>query len=99
MEKTDPSPGGDRMNRKAVLLVMAILIASPFILHLEDSPLENAPKVALLSSLGVLILSVISVGGFKSWTAELRKPRFVSFWLAILILFALAPFVAVRVLG
>jgi hypothetical protein len=80
------------MNKNSVVIVMLIVIASPFIFHLQDSP----EKVAIAAVMGTLSLSCLAAGGFSKWLQRMKTPRFAMFWAVIWILVAAAPFVALH---
>jgi len=80
------------MNKNSVVIVMLIVIASPFIFHLQESP----EKVAIAAVMGTLSLSCLAAGGFSQWLKRMKNPKFAAFWVAIWVLVAIAPFVALR---
>lgn len=80
-------------NKNSVLVVMLIVIASPFIFHLQESP----EKVAAGAVVGTLSLSCLAAGGFSQWLKQMKNPKFAAFWVAIWILVGIAPFIALRI--
>ncbi len=83
-------------SRNSILVVMAIVIASPFLFHFQDAPEEIAPKISAAAAMGILSLSCLAAGGFTRWLKKMRHPGFAVFWLSIVVLGAIAPFVAIR---
>jgi hypothetical protein len=83
-------------SRNSILVVMAIVIASPFLFHFQDAPEETATKVSAAAAMGILSLSCLAAGGFTRWLKKMRHPGFAIFWLSIVVLGAIAPFVALR---
>jgi hypothetical protein len=81
------------MNKNSVVIVMLIVIASPFIFHLQDSP----EKVAIAAVMGTLSLSCLAAGGFSKWLQRMKTPKFAAFWAVIWILVAVAPFIALKI--
>jgi hypothetical protein len=75
---------------------MAIVIASPFLFHFQDAPEATASKVSVAAALGITSLSCLAAGGFTRWLKKMKQPAFAVFWLSIIFLGAIAPFVALR---